>query len=437
MSVKVSVIVTVHNSEDSLELCLQSVCNQSLKDIEILCIDGGSTDASPGILKKYEQFDKRIRIINDNNTSYGHKINRGVQEAVGEYAAILESDDTMKEEMLEKLYAVAEAYHPDFVDGNYDAIYQVNGNRYAIPIEKYQDKEIYDVLIGEDGRATLLRSATGAIWTGIYRIGFLKENDIKMHESPGAAFQDTSFRFLVGMLAKSSYHTSESVYNYLMDNVNSSIHDQRKIYAISNEYDYLKEELVSRQADEEVWNRYRSWKYSGYFWNTFRLEGEARQQFIQLYKNELQKDISSGYLNKENINASEYKNTFMLLEEEAEFNKKIEECFKRGNLNVKYLTRFLASVQNKELILFGCGVKAQKVLSVLEYANIQLRGICDNSINVQNTKKFGYDVFSVETAVKNYGNSLFVIPEGKYYQQMEEQLLSLGVEKNSICRAVL
>ena len=70
-SIKVSVIVTVHNAEKYLREWMESVITQSLVDIEILCMDGGSSDASPQILQEYAEKDTRIRIIEDSNTSYG------------------------------------------------------------------------------------------------------------------------------------------------------------------------------------------------------------------------------------------------------------------------------------------------------------------------------------------------------------------------------
>ena len=78
MGYRVSVIVTVHNAEHTLRRCMDSLMAQKFPEMEILCIDGGSTDESPGILCEYAKQDQRIRIINDPNYSYGHKINRGI-----------------------------------------------------------------------------------------------------------------------------------------------------------------------------------------------------------------------------------------------------------------------------------------------------------------------------------------------------------------------
>ncbi len=91
--IKISVIMTIHNAEKYIRECMESVLNQTFSEIEVLCIDGGSTDGTPHILKEYAERDLRIRIINDANTSYGHKVNRGIEEAVGEYISVVESDD--------------------------------------------------------------------------------------------------------------------------------------------------------------------------------------------------------------------------------------------------------------------------------------------------------------------------------------------------------
>ena len=140
-SIKVSVIVTVHNAEKYLRECMESVITQSLMDIEILCMDGGSSDASPQILQEYAEKDIRIRIIEDSNTSYGHKVNRGIKEARGKYISVLESDDMYEVYMLEKLYNIAVRYSPDFVNADYTCFFDVNGKRFRSVTKMYPDKD--------------------------------------------------------------------------------------------------------------------------------------------------------------------------------------------------------------------------------------------------------------------------------------------------------
>ena len=128
--VKITVIITVHNAEKYLKECLDSAISQTFSDIEILCMDGGSTDSSPQILSEYAARDARIHVINDPNTSYGHKINEGIRYAKGRYIAVLESDDMYRPDMLERLFEIAEQYEADYVNGDYFNIFDIKGKRF-------------------------------------------------------------------------------------------------------------------------------------------------------------------------------------------------------------------------------------------------------------------------------------------------------------------
>ena len=93
MSVKVSVILPVYNASDYLHQCMDSIVGQTLKDIEIICVDDGSTDNSLDILKEYEQKDKRVKVIQQKNAGAGAARNNGLSIATGEYLSFLDSDD--------------------------------------------------------------------------------------------------------------------------------------------------------------------------------------------------------------------------------------------------------------------------------------------------------------------------------------------------------
>ena len=99
----VSVLIPVYNGETYLKQCLDSIVNQSLKNIEIIVIDDGSTDDSPLIIQRY-QTDERVRIIAKSNSGYGDSLNVGLDSAIGEYISIVESDDIIPINFLERLY---------------------------------------------------------------------------------------------------------------------------------------------------------------------------------------------------------------------------------------------------------------------------------------------------------------------------------------------
>lgn len=90
---KVSILMPACNVEKFLKECMDSVVNQTLKDIEIICIDDGSRDSTGNILDEYAQKDNRIKVIHKANSGYGHSMNVGLQNATGEYIGIIETDD--------------------------------------------------------------------------------------------------------------------------------------------------------------------------------------------------------------------------------------------------------------------------------------------------------------------------------------------------------
>lgn len=119
MGKAVSILVPIYNVERYLEKCLNSLISQTLKNIEIICINDGSTDNSLAIIKKYAQKDSRIVIINKKNTGYGDSMNQGLKRAKGEYIGIVESDDFVDKKMFEVLYNMALQYKADIVKSSF------------------------------------------------------------------------------------------------------------------------------------------------------------------------------------------------------------------------------------------------------------------------------------------------------------------------------
>ena len=117
---RVSVIVPVYNTAKYLRQCLQSLREQTLKDIEIICVNDGSTDDSRQIIDEVTAADNRFKSIHKNNTGYGHSVNMGIRAAQGQYIGIVESDDFAEPDMFRSLYNAAERNQVDFVKGNYN-----------------------------------------------------------------------------------------------------------------------------------------------------------------------------------------------------------------------------------------------------------------------------------------------------------------------------
>lgn len=101
---KVSIIIPVYNAEKYLGKCLESLLSQTLQEMEIICVDDGSSDGSPEILKRFQERDGRVRILTQENQYAGAARNNGMKEAQGEYLLFLDADDFFENTLLEKVY---------------------------------------------------------------------------------------------------------------------------------------------------------------------------------------------------------------------------------------------------------------------------------------------------------------------------------------------
>lgn len=105
--VKVSVIMPMYNQEKYIVECLSSVVRQTLKEIEIIVVNDGSTDGSMALVRGFAEKDPRIVVIDKPNSGYGHSMNVGIRRATGEYIGIVETDDYVEEDMFKDLYEAA------------------------------------------------------------------------------------------------------------------------------------------------------------------------------------------------------------------------------------------------------------------------------------------------------------------------------------------
>lgn len=191
---KVSIIVPTYNVEMYLEECMESIQRQTLKDIEVICVNDGSTDNSLQILQKYAKDDDRIVIIDKENGGYGIGMNVGLERATGEYIGIVEPDDYVKLDMYEDLYKVASEHDLDFVKADFYRFSTNDATQDMHLVYNHLDKtgEYYNQVLNPN-ETPLLTSFIMNTWSGIYKREFLKKYNIRHHETPGASFQDNGF----------------------------------------------------------------------------------------------------------------------------------------------------------------------------------------------------------------------------------------------------
>lgn len=181
----VSIIIPIYNTEKYLRKCLESVVNQTLEEIEIICVNDGSTDGSLAILQEYAAKEDRIKIVQKKNGGLVSARKAGVQAATGEYIGYVDSDDYIEPHMYEKLYRIAQEHQTDmvtcgyFLEGNYTTVHfdTVEAGLYAdVAMDVLRDNMIYRM----DKKETGLR---GALWCKLFKRELLESIQLDVPES--------------------------------------------------------------------------------------------------------------------------------------------------------------------------------------------------------------------------------------------------------------
>lgn len=173
----VSVIIPVYNVEKYLRLCLDSVINQTFKNIEIIIVNDCSPDNSAAIIEEYRKKDDRFVLISlEKNLGLGEARNEGIKIAKGKYIVFIDSDDWVKENYIEILYKNIEQHGCDFVSANFYAYDDKIKKLYGIKPEADFCNVTVDSL--EQKQRFLSLELIHYVWKYIYRRDFLFENDI-------------------------------------------------------------------------------------------------------------------------------------------------------------------------------------------------------------------------------------------------------------------
>lgn len=290
---KVSVVIPIYNVAPYLKECLESVIHQTLKDIEIICVNDGSTDESLSIIKKFAENDKRIKIIDKINSGYGDSMNRGIDIAQGEYLGIVEPDDYIRLTMFEDLTAIADRNQADIVKADFYRF--VHNGQYDV-IRKYiqltQNEKYYNTILDPTTEQEVFKFVMNT-WSGIYRLSFLNQFHIRHNTTPGASFQDNGFWFKGFCLSHKVYFVDIPYYMNRRDNPNSSVKNPEKVYCANTEYAYIKNFLIQNK----LFDTFKDVFLMKYFHNCMFTLNRIAQEFKLEYLSFIAKEFS-GYLNE-------------------------------------------------------------------------------------------------------------------------------------------
>lgn len=295
---KVSVLIPCYNAEKYLIQCLDSVVNQTLKDIEIICINDGSTDNTLDILEQYAKKDARVKIINQKNGGMGRAYNNGLSNATGEYIAIVESDDWVNADAFEFLYNLANKNNADIAKADYiffDNDSGVETSAWSIGLSK---NLINRVFCPTEKNVNILWTGHPSIWTCLYSKKMLDDNNIKFAETPGATFQDMGFKVKTFVASKRFIYSPYVILHY-RKHANNSDKNNGKIFAVSDVHDDVDKWIDESRPDlEKISKIINQCRFANYSWNLWRLFGKPKHEFRKRFTKEFKKYYKSDDLER-------------------------------------------------------------------------------------------------------------------------------------------
>ena len=217
--IKVSVIIPVYNVEKYIRQCLESVINQTLKDIEIIVVNDGTKDNSMKIVEEYLS-DERIKIINKENGGLSSARNAGMREAQGKYIYFIDSDDFADKEVLSTLYENSENEKMDIVFSNFsyynDKTKKEKRAKFIFPFKEKISKGYYYLYNGEEIN----------VWNRLYKKDFLEKYNFQFIE--GIIYEDQDFEFKTIILAEKIKYVANYGYKYRVEREGSIMSSQKK-----------------------------------------------------------------------------------------------------------------------------------------------------------------------------------------------------------------
>lgn len=278
MTPKISVIVPVYNSAEHLRECLDSIVGQTLKEIEIICVDDGSGDASLEILKEYEAADSRVRVLSQANAGAGAARNRGLAQAMGEYLSFLDSDDFFEYDMIEKAYNKAEETKAQIIVFRADRYYEEE-NRFETIRWTLRDKELppYRPMDFHTFTGNVFKIFVGWAWDKLFLRSFVEENNLRFQEIRTS--NDMLFVFSAIVSAQRIEILDETLAHQRRGNLASLSNTREKSWnCFYKALIALKEFLESRDMYWLLEQDYVNYALHFSLWNYNTIEGEKKQE---------------------------------------------------------------------------------------------------------------------------------------------------------------
>lgn len=286
----ISIVVPCYNQIQFLPRCLDSLLRQTFKDIEILCVNDASTDATLDIINEYKKKDKRIKLVDVQHGGLGWARNCGIQQATGKYLMFCDSDDEFMPVTCERLFYTIEDNNCDVAMSSAKIVYECDSHM------KSSDDVYYNLKFtgSSENSRDIVNKVDVSVWNKIFKKSLIDKYKIKFIE--GRLYEDASFTWKYFAIAKKFYCIQDQLYVYYRHKgtiMNKTFAKANKsidhIHVADNIYEFLVEnnlfeafmheffsffkanailakkygDIGSREEiiglENQLWNKYRTW----------------------------------------------------------------------------------------------------------------------------------------------------------------------------------
>lgn len=433
---KITVLIPTLNSIQFIKECLKSVINQTLKELEIIIIDAGSTDGTLELVEMYQKVDDRIQIVHSEVKSYGYQLNMGIELAKGDYIGVVESDDIIEKDMYETLLAEAEEKDADFVKGNFYHYAVTDDEQELVVPEPSVPREILGNVV-DPSEYQDIYFLDFYLWRGIYKREFINKNKIVFHESKGAAYQDIGFLFQVFTNAQKVVYLDKCFYKYRRNNSGSSTYNSRAFSYLAGEYAYILDKLnAGREIDE---------KWASVFYKKMFVQCRSRIRLLAYNDADIKSGESDILYLQRILRLAYHENKFNIstwnMALQIEFQMFINDI--RGyvsyyQIQVSTKKAYISRVMNElkacsEVFLIGDSKQLPFIYALLRANNIKtVVNIADNDKSKCGKKRMGIEIVSVESVCEETDNRAYLVCSMGGLKELTRQLIACGVKENQV-----
>ncbi|MPQ43060.1 glycosyltransferase family 2 protein [Clostridium tarantellae] len=260
----VSIILPVYNVEKYIERCMESLINQSMKDIEIIVINDGSVDKSLDILNKYLEKDNRIKIINNSNKGVSYCRNIGIEVCNGNYIMFVDSDDWLDLDMVNLMFQKCEKENADLIMCTYVREFKNHSKERIFELPEltiYEGEDINNKLnrkligpVGKEVSNPSTLDSLGTVWGKLYKASFIKKNKFKFIDlSIIGSAEDVLFNIYILNKLNKIVIWNKPLYHYWKDNP-KSLTTKYKVNLIEKWkilFEYIEYFIIENNLNEE------------------------------------------------------------------------------------------------------------------------------------------------------------------------------------------